>query len=174
MGPDDTVDRTIRNHRYRGWPGWAWAGAFAFLWLPAIYVLDRLTPREWLPYAIAGTFLLEAITGALSLWHLEHRPAHRIKLGDELRAYDIPRGRHAPANIAVIRFTNDGDGDYIEDDLPVPLCRVTVEPRRGRRVWLVASTADASRLREWAGQHGVAVEDPHGLSSLKATSEPRA
>ena len=171
MEPDDTVDRTIRNQRYRCWPAWAWLGALALLWLAAAIVLDRLTPRDWEPYVGACTCLLMLLTAFIVLWHLDHRPVHRIKLGDELRAFPMPGGRHLPANIRAIQFSNDEDGDYTEGDLPVPLCHVTVEARRGRRIQLVASAGDAARLREWAERHGVVVVDPHGLSVPRVIQE---
>lgn len=164
MEPDDTVDRTIRNQRYRCWPAWACLGAFALLWMSAAFVLDRLTPREWEPYVGGGTAALMLATMSVVVWHLDRRPVHRIKLGDELRAFPKPGGRHLPANIRAIRFSNDEDGDYIEGDLPVPLCQVMIEPRRGRRIRLVASAGDAARLREWAERHGIQVADPYGLA----------
>jgi hypothetical protein len=170
--PAETVDRTIRNQRYQCWPAWAWFGAWTLLWMPAIVIMDRLTPREWKGVAGAATCVPILGTGFLVLRHLDGRPVHRIKLGNQLRAYPRPGPRYWPSELVAVRFFNDEDGDYVEGARPVPLCQVEVEGRRGRPMRLVASVGDAARLREWAEQHGVPVVDPYGLAVSPSAAEP--
>src|SRR5262245_3002059 len=162
--PAETVDPTIRNQRYGCWPAWAWFGACALVWMPAIIVLDRNTPREWDAVVGAATCVPMLISVFLVLWHLERRPVHRIKIGDELRAFPRPGARYQPGELKLISFSNDEDGDYVEGGRPVPLCQVVIKGRRACSIRLVASTGDAARLREWAERDGVRVGGPQGVA----------
>ena len=161
-GLGDLADRTIRNQRKSGGPAWAWIAGWFATWLVALCLVQRVTPREWEKPVGLASGLPILITFVAIVRHLERRPAERLRLGDELRAY--PAGRLQPTDIAAVHVSPDADEDYAEDKLPVPWCQVAVRGRRGRTIWLVASVGDAARLREWAERHGVPVDDPHGLS----------
>ena len=65
----------------------------------------------------------------------------------------------------MISFAHDPLEDYVENKLPIRMCEVTIERRRGRRLKLIVSTGDAARLREWAEGKGVVVEDPMGYAT---------
>jgi hypothetical protein len=168
--PLDVADRTIRNQRYHGWPAWAWILGWFAAWLPAAWLLESLTPRDWEKPALAAVGVPILATFIFLVRHLDRRPAERIRLGDELRAY--PSGQFQPADLVCIQFSPDDDEDYAEDKLPVPWCQVAVRGRRGRTIRLVASHGDAVRLREWAERNGVAVIDPDGLATRGVRTGP--
>jgi hypothetical protein len=168
--PVETTDRTIRNQRDTGWPASAWIGLWAGLWVVAGIALASATPRPWGP-AVAGVTILLMLGSCLALLiRLDRRPSRRLRLGDELRAY--PFGRWQPADILAIHLAPDPDEDYVEGQMPFPVCLVTVEGKHGRKRRLVASVGDAVRVREWAERKGIAVIDPEGYSTGGARKNP--
>jgi hypothetical protein len=162
MNPDDAVDRTIRNQRCRRWPGWLSIVGWGVLWMPAVFVLETRTPSEWRVIVVPRMFLLIIFSCVPLTVFLAWQPVRRLKLGDELWAGSR---MFAAADICAIHLTGDPDEDYVESSLPVPFCQVTVVPRRGRRIRLVASAWDAGRLRDWAERKGIGVIDPEGYSA---------
>ncbi|MBO0698688.1 MAG: hypothetical protein J2P46_09860 [Zavarzinella sp.] len=171
MHPDDVVDWTIRNQRYRGpWPGWLWIVGWMLFWMGASGAVELWTPSDRRSLVYPSTLGLMLISFVILMLLLEGRQSvRRLKLGEDLLA--APVGRLKPMDIGAIRLAPDRDEDYVESKLPVPLCEVAVEGRRGRPIRLVVSAGDAARLREWAQRNGVAVIDPEGYSTLRAWME---
>jgi len=163
LPPVEAADRTIRNQRDPGWPPWAWIGIWAGLWAVAGLGIASKTSHPWEPVVAGLTFLSMLGSFLVLLTRLEQRPVRRLRLGDELRAY--PTGRFQPADIRAVHLSPDPEEDYVEGQLPFPVCLVTVENKRGRKLRLVASVGDAARLREWAELRGIAVIDPEGYST---------
>jgi hypothetical protein len=175
MAGVDTVDRVIRNQRYRGWRvfvylciwGMFWMGSALALeiWLsPPIYYgfpWHRLLWLAWVVPMLASFIAL--------LIRMDREPPKRLKLGDDL--WSVPAGRVAPKDIRAFRFAHDPDEDYIESTLPIPSCELTVELHK-RKLHLIVSFGDALRVREWAERHGVAVIDPEGYSTRWSRGEP--
>jgi hypothetical protein len=166
MNPDRLVDRTIRNQRSPGSPAWVWLSVCGLFWIVVGIVIDMSTPpqRNGLVSLCVAPVMLGSLLAVLL--HLDRRPVYRIRLGEEFRAY--PSGRFPPAEIRAIQIAHDPDEDYVEGKLPVRLCLVTVEPRRGRTIRLIASAIDAARLREWAMEKSVPLNDPEGYTTPSA------
>jgi hypothetical protein len=162
MNPDDAVDRTILNQRYRAWPGLLSIVGWGLFWTAAAAVVETRTPYGWRVSIFPVTFLLIIGSWVPLMVFLHRRPVRRLRLGDVLRG-----GGHRlePADIGAIRLAADPDEDYVEAKLPFPVCQVTVEARRGRPIRLVVSAGDAARLRVWAERKGIAVEDPSAYST---------
>jgi hypothetical protein len=169
MNPDDAVDRTIRNQRYRGWPGWLWIGGWGLLWMPVAVVVETGTPDYWRVLVLPATSLLMVASCVPLIVFLDRQPVRRLRLGDDLRGGGR---RFGPAGVRAIRLTADPDEDYVESRLPIRLCQVTVETRRGCPLRLVVSVGDAARLRRWAEGKGIAVIDPEGYSARGGPKEP--
>ena len=73
--------------------------------------------------------------------------------------------------IRAFHFAHDPDEDYVERNLPIPMCELTVELQK-RKLLLIVSFGDAARVREWAERVGVTVIDPEGYSARWARIEP--
>jgi len=169
MHPDDVVDRTILNQRYRSWPGLFSIAGWALFWMAAAAIVETRTPDGWRVGVFPATLLLIIGSWVPLMVFLGRQPVRRLKLGDDLRA----AGRRLePADVRAIRMAPDPDEDYVESKLPIPLCQVTVEGRRGRPIRLVVSVGDAGRLREWAERKGIEVIDPEGYSAGRGRREP--
>jgi hypothetical protein len=169
MNPDDVVDRTILNQRYRSRPGLLAIAGWGLFWMAAAAVVETHTPYRWRVGIFPATFLLIIVSWVPLMVFLGRQPVRRLRLGDDLRA----AGRRLePADIRAIRIAHDPDEDFVESKLPVPLCQVTVEGRRGRPIRLVVSVGDAGRLREWAQCKGIEVVDPEGYSAGRVRREP--
>jgi hypothetical protein len=164
MLESDTVDRTIRNQRYRGWPVLVLLGIWGVFWMAAAYFLERWlfplpppnNPVMVLPFLIA---VIASFVVLLIL--IDRRQPKRLKLGDDMWA--VPSGRVQAKDIRAFHFARDPDEDYVEKSLPIPSCELTIEFHK-RRLRLIVSFGDAARAREWAEQKGVAVIDPEGYS----------
>jgi hypothetical protein len=168
----DTVDRTIRNQRYRVWPPLAVIGGWTVIWLGIAIVVEReLTPAP--NFWVTVAFLVATAASFAGIMALFGRfeQVKRLKLGDEVRT--SPSSRFAPKDIRVISFAADPREDYVEQTLPIPLCELTIARQRGRLLKLIVSLGDASRVREWAEQHGVPVDDPQKYSSRINEPETR-
>jgi hypothetical protein len=162
--PTDTVDRTIRNQRYRGWPVPLLIGMWGVLWMGTAYILERFVfpPSGPGPSWIWLTWVVPVGASFPVLIRLiDRRSPKRLKLGDDM--WPVPHGRVKPKDIRAFHFARDPDEDYVEKGLPIPWCELTVEYRKRRRR-LIVSFGDAARVREWAEQKGVTVIDPEGYS----------
>jgi len=172
MNTDDTVDRTIRNQRYSVWPGFAGFGLWGATWLGLAYILEQqFGPLVEFP-KVAGFVL--ATVASFAAWMFvfsRFEPVKRLKLGSELRA--IPVTKCKLKDICVIRFAHDPLEDYAEKSLPIQFCEVAILRHNGRPLKLIISFGDAARVREWAEQHGVAVDDPQRYSSRIREPETR-
>jgi hypothetical protein len=160
----DTVDRTIRNQRYRGWSVAALIGIWCVVWMGSAYLLDRFVypPSGPGPAWIWLTWLVPVLASFFVLIRLiDRRPPKRLKLGDDM--WVVPGRRVPPKDTHAFHFARDPDEDYVEKGLPIPWCELTVEFRKHRRR-LIVSFGDAVRVREWAEQKGVTVIDPEGYS----------
>jgi hypothetical protein len=167
MFEKDTVDMTIRNQRYRGWPHWLLLIGWALGWMPVAGLAERMTSPftpERNIIIVPTTVVVMLASFVVMLILIDRRPIHRLKLGDEMRR--MPSARYEPKDIVMVRFGHDPMEDYAEDKLPIRLCEATVEPRRGRTFHLTVSNGDAIRLREWAEHKGITVVDPEGYSRL--------
>ncbi len=100
---------------------------------------------------------------------ITRRPVSRLRLGSELQA--TPLGRYETKDIEAIHFASDPDEDYVDKDLPIPLCQLTVNTRKKFSFRLVVSLGDAQRVREWADRIGVVVIDPEGYSRKNNSPE---
>ena len=153
MNPDDAVDITIRNHRYSRWP--ALAGCVAVLVASGgICVIVRL-PTSWV-LGLAITFAVAVLIGSIVFNVIVRLPIWSLKLGDVLhpRPHSPP---YRPEEILRIAFAPDPDEDYVEVELPIPLCEVRVYLRPRRDLRIIASVADGIRLRKWAKTKGIEV-----------------
>ena len=168
----DTVDRTIRNQRYRSWPAVAGLSCWVVFWIGLAYVVGRqlsLVPTFWvnLVFVLATTASF-VLAGAIFDRYL---PIRRLKLGAELRT--TPNAKYALKDIQVIAFSPDPLEDYVEKSLPIQYFEVAIVRYKGRPLKLIVSFGDASRIREWAEQHGVAVDDPQKYTSRIQEPETR-
>jgi hypothetical protein len=165
----ETVDRTIRNHRYHGWPAAVVFAIVGVLCLPMAVAMLSWLPKEAAPLVLVGTIILYALMASLMVRRLPH-PVSRVKLGAFLQTF--PGGlAHPPSMISDIAFGPDPAEDYAESPLPVRMCQARIIMRDGRRFQLIVSAGDAARLREWATEMGVAVKDPHGHSTREIRNE---
>ena len=165
----ETVDRTIRNHRYHFWPPAIVFAIVGVICLTVAVVLGGWLPRDLRALAIVGTIIIFAATTSFALRRLPH-PVARIKLGAFLQTF--PGGlAHPPSMISDLSFGPDPAEDYVETPLPVRMCQARIIMRDGRRFQLIVSAGDAARLREWATHMGVAVEDVHGHSARDVGNE---
>jgi len=175
MEHHDTVDRTIRNQRPRGWTFLFWLGAWGLIWMGGAVAVELwLSPPKytlslgallwliWLIPMLASYFLL--------LFQIGRLPPTRLKLGDNLQL--IPGPTVPPKNVRGFRFERDPEEDYIESSLPIPRCQLAIDLGRRTRKMIV-SLGDASRAAEWAEQHGVPVVDPQGYASRIHVPETR-
>jgi hypothetical protein len=86
---------------------------------------------------------------------------HHLKLGDEVEV-DNPIVSYPVRAVARVKFAPDPKEDYIGSEAPIQLCEATVEMDSGRNFVLIATEADAQRMRQWAVEKGIAVEDCDG------------
>lgn len=167
MLDSDTVDRTIRNQRYRGWPVPVMLGTWGVIWMAGAFVLEYwLMPTVYygVPYhLLMWVFWVLPMLASLIviLIKVDCRPPKRIKLGDDV--WVVPGPRVQPKLIVAFHFARDPDEDYVENSLPIPWCELSIEFRKHWRRMIV-SFGDAARIREWAEQKGVTVIDPEGYS----------
>jgi hypothetical protein len=169
----DTVDRTIRNQRCRPSLGLLWLLTWSVSWAGVAMILDVETPHEWRVPTWIAAFVLIFASWILLILVIMRRPVSRLRLGSELQIRPI--GSLKSKDIEAIRFAGDPDEDYVERKLPIPLCQLTIEPRKRRSIQLIVSLGDAARVREWAEHAGIVVIDPEGFSRginmLGATNE---
>jgi uncharacterized membrane protein YfcA len=159
----ETVDRTIRNHRYHFWPPAVVFAIVGVICLTVAVALLSWLPQEVAPVVLVGAIILYALLASLTVRRLPH-PVSRVKLGAFLQTF--PGGlAHPPSMISDITFGPDPAEDYVETPLPVRMCQARISMRNGWRFQLIVSNGDAARLREWATEMGVAVEDAHGHSA---------
>ena len=126
MFDGDTVDRTIRNHEYRGWPMFVLCIAFPIIWIGILNLgplgvsaqvgitLLVLTGISFFAMLVAGT--------VLGL----HRSIRKIKLGSELEVQPGNR-RYTIAQLYRIDLRTDPREDYRESGTPVRYCSVRIE-----------------------------------------------
>jgi hypothetical protein len=163
----DTVDRTIRNQRYRGWPVLLIVCGWCAFWMAVAFVIEKwLIPMVFygFPYHLllwVGWIIPVLTTFVVMLIKIDRRPPKRLKLGEV--AWVVPGPRVQPKDIRAFHFARDPDEDYVEKGVPIPWCELTIEYRKCRRQ-LIVSFGDAARVREWAEQKGVTVIDPEGYS----------
>jgi hypothetical protein len=171
MHPDDVVDWTIRNQRPQSWVGSFWIVGWMMFWTGALVIVELWAPYPWRGFVYPSTLVLILISFMTLVALLDGpHPIRRLRLGEDLQV--VPAYRLKPADIRCIRMAADPDEDYVESKLPVPLCLVTLEGRRGRPIRLVVSVGDATRLRDWAERKGVILDDPHGYSSRGVRNGP--
>src|SRR5262245_49985377 len=92
------------------------------------------------------------------------RPVRQLKLGKSLQIYGGGAGRWPPEEVQWIEFGPDPAEDYVDEELPIPMVKVTLALWPVIRRRLFVSAGDAARLREWAAGKGIAVNDPGGHS----------
>lgn len=175
MKHHDTVDRTIRNQRYRGWPLLLWLFLWGLSWMGSAILLERwFSPTRASDYLVAAAWLcwviLMLITYIMILVRIGRLPPKRIKLGEEM--WPVPGARIKPKDIGGFHFERDPDEDYVETKLPIPVCQLTIEMKKRKRRMIV-TLGDATRVHEWAVQHGVPVYDPEGYASRIHVPETR-
>ena len=163
MQERDTVDRTIRNQRQRGWHILVWLCIWGLAWMGSAIALERAySPPSYVNVLawIAWVVLMLA-TYIFILIRIGRLPPKRVKLGDDL--WIVPGPTVRVKDIRGFHFERDPDEDYVESKLPIPCCRLTIELAK-RKVQMIVTLGDASRVHEWAEQHGVAVFDPEGYA----------
>ena len=124
-----------------------------------------------IPRQISVLMLLPALLGILgAIWfaidHIVHRPIEKVMLGDHLRFWPS-RTKYRTQEVSQIEFISSVIQDYAEpgtlDDNRET--QITVQTPSGYRSFrLMFDPADASRLTEWARDHGIPIvgaERPH-------------
>jgi hypothetical protein len=162
MEQRDDAERSIRNLRQRGWHVVMWLFIWVIGWMGSAVVLEgRLSPPRyatnealiawlvWIIFMLATYFFILVCIGRL--------PPKRLNLSDVL--WIVPGPTVKPKDVRGFHFDRDPDEDYVESKSPVPTCQLTVELRK-RKLRMIISLADASRVSDWAEQHGVSVNDP--------------
>src|SRR5262249_27470121 len=155
--------RTIYNQRRRQWVGRTMAFLFCGLWGLAggLMCTPFIAYQPLLCLAITPAALLVSCLVARAT--LTVLPVLRLELGDGL---ENERGHtYPPSEVELIELGPDPVEDYVESSLPVPCCQATIELESGRRIRLIVSATDAARLRDWAVEKGIAVNDPDGYST---------
>ena len=163
MAKPETVDRTIRNHRYQAWPAMP-----AFIVLGLICLAGGLPLVLWLSHDLAmpvmvGTVIAWVGAASVVLPRLPHSVS-RVKLGVLLQTY--PGGTSLrPSLITEVAFGPDPAEDYAEGSMPVRMCEARISVRGRSQFQLIVSAGDAVRLREWATEKGITVTDSDGYST---------
>ena len=88
MKPSDTVDRTIRNHRCRTWPWFAWLVGWFVFWSGFALTVERQLPPP--PnFLLVGAFFAGSIASFIAFLIVfgRYEPVKRLKLGDDLRQF---------------------------------------------------------------------------------------
>jgi hypothetical protein len=163
----DTVDLTIRNQRRRGWQVLVCAACWFIVWVGGFNLLIQFASPPRFGSAHIGILLIlwavpMLVTYVVILVRLCRLPPIRIKLGAKMW---IEPGRTVPPkDIRGFRFERDPQEDFVESTRVVPTCQLTIEIAK-RRFQMIVSLDDASRIGDWAEQHGVPVIDPQRYAS---------
>ncbi|MBO0698690.1 MAG: hypothetical protein J2P46_09870 [Zavarzinella sp.] len=92
-----------------------------------------------------------------------HYLVHHLKLGDGIEVSDpFVRARFPAQAVTRVSFAPDPQEDYVGAEHPVHFCEATIEMDSGRQFRLIATEADAQRLRQWAESKGIALRDRDG------------
>jgi len=171
----DTVDRTIRNQRRRGWHILLWLGGWSLAWMGGAIAVER-----WLTSPISSNYFRVIVwicwlvpmlaTFFVIIVRIGRLPPKRLKLGEDLWA--VPGPSVPVKDVRGFHFDRDPDEDYVEAGFPIPCCQLTIELRK-KKLRMIISLGDASRVSEWAAHHGVPVFDPQGYASRIHVPETR-
>jgi hypothetical protein len=164
-----TTEPTIRNQRYQPWPAAAInVGQIVPIAAGWILYFESARPVWQLVYGFAALLVIGVSTLQLHRLPLMH-PVKLIKLGRKLTV--LPKAYWlAPHAIKRIEFAPDPAEDYVELPVPVRLCEVTVTVHRWHRFRLIIGLDDAARLREWAVERGIPVNDQEGVLDPRASA----
>jgi len=157
-----TVPYVIRNLRPRRWPTMVMRICIVGSLVSCAVAIVLLKHRAPLEFAIVLMFsALLAVGGAFSIacFLLMNRSIDKVLLGEVLETR--PKiARYGIDDIQRIEFVSSPEEDYREMDrlAPVRDARIVLRRIQGfRSISLLLSSADASRLREWAKQNGIQV-----------------
>src|SRR5262249_15719842 len=119
--------------------------------------------------AVRGAIIASAVWGGVANRWIPP-PVSRVRLGLFLEPW--PGGmRYGPPTVTQIAFGPDPAEDYVESGPPVRLCQATFTLRDGRRFPLVVTADDGARMREWAIEKAIAVNDPDGFATGRGPRE---
>jgi hypothetical protein len=163
-----TVDVTIRNHRYHFRPAAVVFAVLGVVCLAGAGFLLSWVHRDVVPLVLVASIVLYSGLVSFACRRLPHA-VRRIKLGAFLQTF--PGGlSHPPSMISDIAFGPDPGEDYAESPLPVRFCQARIAVRNGWRFHLIVSAGDAARLCEWATEKGITVSDSDGYSSPRSST----
>src|SRR5262245_5005761 len=106
--PADTVDRIIRNQRYRGWPLLLWLCVWCTFWMSSALELETwLLPTvyygfPWHALLWVGWVVPMLASYIVLIIKIEHRPTRRLKLGADM--WVVPGPRYPPKEILAFHF----------------------------------------------------------------------
>jgi hypothetical protein len=162
----ETSDVVIRDRRYRRWPGLVLLVGLGFVWLIVAGLIIFWLPGESGKIVIVGAMLAFGVSGGIAQHWIPH-PVSRVNLGLFLETW--PGGmRYRPSNVTQISFGPDPAEDYVESFVPVHMCQAMIHLRDGTKFALVVTADDAGRLRDWAVQKEILVNDPDGYATGSA------
>ena len=163
----------IRNQRYHSWAGRLIFVLFATVvltvvglaldWLPAELGILALAASGSLVVLMMMTIVFTSSMGIGQRWI--SYPVRWVRLGASLET--SPMGlRYRPASISQITFGPDPAEDYADSLTSMALCQASLSMREAGSFQLIVSCSDAARLRRWARENSVRVNDPEGYASL--------
>jgi len=166
---DDTTDVVIRNRRYRIWPGLVLLVGLAFFWVIVLGLLLRWLLDLSGHVVIIGTIIAFAVSGGVAQRWIPH-PVSRVNLGLFVETW--PGGMRYPASsVTQIAFGPDPAEDYVESGQPARLCEAKFTLREGWKFPLVVTEDDVARLRDWAIEKAIPLNDPEGYATRRGGKE---